>query len=70
MHALNKANIVYWFLIKCKKVTKNILALKLYGIVYSFNIGTVIKFTLDKVLQVNLPFFLCTNLKFLYNYFV
>jgi len=48
--ALDKANIIYWSLIKCKRVTKSVLALKLYGIVHSFDIGVVIKFTLDKVL--------------------
>jgi len=37
---------------------------------HSFNIGAVIKSTLDKVLQVNLPLVLYTNLKSLYNYFV
>jgi len=34
---------------------------------HGFNIGAVIKSTLDKVLQVNLPLVLCTNLKSLYN---
>ena len=48
MDALNRANIIYWFLIKCKRVTKSVLALELYGIVCSFNIGTVIKFILNK----------------------
>ena len=48
--ALNKVYTIYWFLIKCKKVTMSILVLKLYGIVYSFDIGIIIKFTLNKVL--------------------
>ena len=34
---------------------------------YGFNIGAIIKSMLDKVLQVNLPLILCTNLKSLYN---
>jgi hypothetical protein len=34
---------------------------------YNFNIGTVIKSTMDKILQVNLPLILCTNSKSLYN---
>ena len=48
--ALNKANIVHWSLIKCKRVTRSILASELYGIAHSFNIGAAIKSTLDKVL--------------------
>ena len=47
---MEKANIIYWSLIKCKRVIKSVLALKLYGIAHGFNIGAVIKFTLDKVL--------------------
>ena len=40
---LNKANIVYWSLVKYKRITKSILASKLYTMAYSFNISTVIK---------------------------
>ena len=65
--ALNKANIVYWSLTKCKRVTRSVLALELYGIAHGFNIGAIIKSTLDKVLQVNLPLILYTNLKSLYD---
>jgi len=48
--ALNKANIVYWSSIKCKRVTRSVLASELYGIAHSFDIGAIIKSTLDKVL--------------------
>jgi len=48
--ALNKANIVYWSLIKCKRVTRSVLALELYSIAHGFDIGAIIKSTLDKVL--------------------
>ena len=65
--ALNKANIVYWSLIKYKRVTRSVLALKLYSMVYGFDIGTIIKSMLDKILQINLLLILCTNLKSLYN---
>ena len=37
---------------------------------HGFNISTIIKSILDKVLQVNLPLILYTNLKSLYNYLV
>jgi hypothetical protein len=48
--ALNKVNIIYWSLTKYKRVTRSVLALELYGIAYGFNIGAIIKSTLDKVL--------------------
>ena len=62
-----KANIIYWSLIKCKRVIRSVLASELYKIAYSFNITVAIKSTVDKVLQINLPFMLCTNSKSLYN---
>ena len=40
---LNKVNIVYWFLVKCKKITRSVLAFELYAIAYSFDISAVIK---------------------------
>jgi hypothetical protein len=63
----NKANIIHWSLIKCKRVTRSVLASELYGIIHRFDIGTVIKSTLDKVLQVSVPLVLCTNSKSLYD---
>jgi len=43
--ALYKANIIYWLLIKCKRVTRSVLALELYAIAYRFNISAAIKST-------------------------
>ena len=40
---MNKANIIYWSLIKYKRVTKSVLVLELYTIAYRYNIGTIIK---------------------------
>jgi hypothetical protein len=61
---------VYWSLVKYKKITWSILASKLYGIVYSFDISTAIKSTIDKILQVNLLLVLYTDSKSLYNCFI
>ena len=62
-----KANIVHWSLIKCKRVTRSILASKLYKMAHGFNIAAAIKSTVDKVLQINLPLILYTNSKSLYD---
>jgi hypothetical protein len=48
--ALNKANIVYWSLIKCKRVTRSILASELYRMAHGFDIDAAIKSILDKAL--------------------
>jgi len=65
--ASNKANIVHWSSVKCKRVTRSVLAPELYGMAHGFDIGAAIKSTLDKVLQVNLPLVLCTDSKSLYD---
>jgi len=41
--------------------------LELYGMAYRFNIGAVIKLTVNKILNINLPLVICTDLKLLYN---
>jgi len=65
--ATKKANVIYWSLIKCKRVTRSVLASKLYRIAHGFNIAVAIKSMVDKVLQINLPLMLCTDFKSLYN---
>jgi len=65
--ATKKANIVHWSLVKCKRVTWSVLASKLYGMAYGFNIGVIIKSIVDKILQINLLLVLCTDSKSLYN---
>jgi hypothetical protein len=48
--ATKKANIIHWSSIKCKRVTRSVLALELYIIAHGFDIGATIKSTLDKIL--------------------
>ena len=59
-------NIIHWFFIKCKRVTRNVLAAKLYDIIHDFDIELVIKTTLERMLK-NTSLILCTNSKFLYD---
>jgi hypothetical protein len=40
------ANVLHWSLIKCKRVTRSILAFKLYTLAYGFDIGAAIKSTI------------------------
>jgi hypothetical protein len=63
----NKANIIHWSSIKCKRVTRSVLASELYRMTHGFDIGAAIKSTLDKVLQVSVPLVLCTDSKSLYD---
>ena len=44
------ANILHWSSIKCKRVTRSILASKLYRLAHSFDIGAAIKSTIQRIL--------------------
>ena len=70
MDATGKANIIYWSLVKCKKVIKSVLAIELYKMAYSFDITAVIKLTINKMLSITTPLILYTDLKLLFNYLV
>ena len=63
----NQANIVHWSSIKCKRVTRSVLASELYAMAHGFDIGGVVKSTVSHVLRINLPLVLCTDSKSLYD---
>jgi hypothetical protein len=46
------------------------LASKLLALVHGFDIGTVIKATVSKILERDIPLVLCTNSRSLYYYLV
>jgi hypothetical protein len=62
------ANILHWSLIKCKRVTRSVLASELYALAHGFDIGAAIKSTIQRILQLEqLPLVLCTDSKSLYD---
>jgi hypothetical protein len=62
------ANILHWSSIKCKRVTRSVLASELYALAHGFDIGAAIKSTIQKILQLEqLPLVLCTDSKSLYD---
>ena len=64
----NKANIIHWSSIKCKRVTRSVLASELYGMAHGFDVGATIKSTIEKILRIDtLPLILCTDSKSLYD---
>src|SRR6266536_2021329 len=61
-------NIIHWSSIKCKRVTRSVLASELYALAHGFDIGTTIKSTIQKILGIDqLPIVLCTDSKSLYD---
>jgi hypothetical protein len=63
----NSANILHWSSLKCKRVTRSVLASELYAMVQGFDIGASIKTTIEKALGIDLPLIVCTDSKSLYD---
>jgi hypothetical protein len=62
-----RVNILHWSLVKCKRVTRSVLASKLYLIAHRFDIGASVKSTIKKALKLNLPLIMYTDSKSLYD---
>ncbi|KHJ31172.1 hypothetical protein EV44_g4110 [Erysiphe necator] len=70
----NRANIVHWSSTKCKRITRSVLASELYAMVVGFDMVTIIKSTLEKVINLlsisksssSIPLILCTDSRSLY----
>ncbi|KHJ30736.1 hypothetical protein EV44_g3716 [Erysiphe necator] len=63
----NKANIIHWSSIKCKRVTKSVLASELYGMTHGFDAGGALKSTLEAILSRPIPLVLAIDSKSLYD---
>ena len=66
-NANNDANILYWVFVKCKRVTRSVLASELLGMVYRFDMAHLIKTTLNLILNKDIPLVVYINSKSLYN---
>ena len=68
----NRANIVYWQSVKCRRVTRSVLATELYALSLGFDAAASIKVTLDQILSVprnnkKIPLTLCVDSQSLYD---
>ncbi len=57
-------------MIKYKRVTRSVLASKLYSIAHSFDYAVVLKSTIEKIVQNDLLLVIYTDSKSLYEYLV
>ncbi len=60
-------NIVHWSSIKCKRVTRSVLAAKLYAFAHDFDLETTLKATLFAILDRFVSLVLCIDSKSLYD---
>ncbi|EED15482.1 conserved hypothetical protein [Talaromyces stipitatus ATCC 10500] len=67
--ASNNANIVHWSSVKCKRITRSVLASELYAMVNGFDFAASIKATITQILHLEnpLPLVICTDSKSLYD---
>jgi hypothetical protein len=48
---INVINIIHWSLVKCKRIIRSVLAADSYAIIHEFDIKTIIKIILRKILS-------------------
>src|ERR1019366_496566 len=63
----DNANILHWSSIKCKRVTRSVLASELYAITHGFDISACLKLTIERILGFPVPLTVCTDLKSVYD---
>ena len=55
---------------KYKRVTRSVLAFELYGIAHGFNIGSLVKSIINKVLEIKVLLVIYIDSKSLYKYLI
>ncbi len=65
--SINTMNILHWFSIKCKWVTRNVLAIELFAMIHDFDVDSILKAILTKMLNIIISLILVIDSKFLYD---
>ncbi len=66
---INTTNILHWFSIKCKRITRSVLTIELYAMIHDFDVDSILKAILIKMLDNKISIFLILTIdsKSLYN---
>jgi hypothetical protein len=64
---INTINILHWFSIKCKKMTRSVLTIELFTMIHDFDVESILKSILIKILVIDISLILTTDSKFLYD---
>ena len=66
-NAANKTNFFHWSSIKCKRVTRSVLISKLFVMAQGFDVESILKSIVEKILQIFFFMIICTDFKSLYD---
>jgi hypothetical protein len=56
---------IHWSFTKCKRVIRSVLAIELYVMTNDFDVDSIIKSTIERILRFFSSLILCTSFKFL-----
>jgi hypothetical protein len=56
--SINTTNILHWFSIKCKRITRSVLTIELFAMIHDFDVDSVLKVTLIKMLSLKISILL------------
>jgi hypothetical protein len=62
-----KANIIHWFFTKCKRMIRIVLTIELYAMTHEFDVDSVIKSIIQRILNIFLSMILLTDSRSLYD---
>jgi hypothetical protein len=65
--ATHAANILYWSSVKCKRITRSVLAVKLFAMIHDFDVDFVFKVILTKMIDILISLILITDSKSIYD---
>jgi hypothetical protein len=57
----DRCNLLHWSSIKCRRVTRSVIALELYAMGHGFDYACVLKHTLDSILCTSIPLTICID---------
>jgi hypothetical protein len=68
------SNIIHWFFVKCKRITRSVLASEVYAMAEGVDIIVAIGITIDRIVAelgaLSVPIVVCTDFLFFYECFV
>jgi hypothetical protein len=66
-NSTNTTNILHWFSIKCKRITRSVLTIELFAMIHDLDVDSVLKAILTKMLGILISLILVIDSKSLYD---